>query len=392
MKVIQAIPRIGNNMGGIVSVIGNLVPALKQESVDAMVVGQTWPGEDPGDSVLTDLDHHYVETQDNSGYGVSFTLVKDLRKLAKAADIVQCHGLWMFMNYATYAAAKGTRKPYVVTFHGMAEPWILSRSRLKKRAVEDLFQMRSLQTAACIHAICEPELHSIRQYGVRAPVAVIPNGVNLNRFQNLPDRSIFEDRYPELKSKKRLLFMARLHPKKGLLPLLEAWKTIAGEFADWQLVIAGPDEKGHRAEVEAVIESGRLHESVSLIGMVAGSAKLETLAAADAFVLPSFSEGFSVSIIEAMASGLPVILTPGCNFPEATRAGAAIEVNPTPEELAEALRSLLGAPESDRQDMGARGRDLVARNYTWDHIAHDMKAVYEWALGGGPAPSCVHLN
>jgi len=391
MKVIQAIPQIGNNMGGVVSVIANSVPELKRLGVETVVVGQIWPGEDPANSALTPLDHHYVLTKDTSGYGVSLELVRDLKRLAKTSDIVHCHGLWMFTNYATYAAAKSARKPYIVTVHGMAEPWILSRSQAKKKAVDNLFQMQSLQTAACVHAICEPELTSIRNYGVKAPIAVIPNGVNPAHFENLPARDAFEGGFPSLQGKKRLLFMARLHPKKGVIPLLGAWKIVAQDFPDWQLVIAGPDEKGHQAEVEAKISEEQLGESVTLTGMVSGERKREALASADAFILPSFSEVLGISVMEAMVCGVPVILTPGCNFPEVAQARAGFEVPPTPDDLAGAIRSMLCASDQDRAAMGARGRELILSTYTWAKVAAQFKQLYEWTVGGGEPPSFVRM-
>jgi len=128
---------------------------------------------------------------------------------------------------------------------------------------------------------------------------------------------------------------------------------------------------------------------VVFTGPLYGQAKLEALAGADVFVLPSFSEGFSIAVLEAAACRLPVLLTPQCNFPELVAAGGAVEVEPTAEGTLRGLRLLAGMTDAQRMEMGANGRTLVEFHYTWDAIATKMVDVYSWLLGGGPAPACV---
>jgi glycosyltransferase involved in cell wall biosynthesis len=132
-----------------------------------------------------------------------------------------------------------------------------------------------------------------------------------------------------------------------------------------------------------------LHRSVTLTGVLEGRDKLAALSAADAFALPSFSEGFSMAILEAMAARLPVLLTPGCNFPEAMHAGAAIEVQPTAADTQRGLRELLSMSDEQRRAMGERGRILVERHYTWTAVAAQMMELYRWMRGGGSPPAFV---
>jgi len=199
-------------------------------------------------------------------------------------------------------------------------------------------------------------------------------------------------RHCPLAADKRIaVFLGRVHGKKGLLPLLEAWSTIRQTSPEWHLVIAGPDEAGHAAEVASRADQLQLSDSVSLVGPVYGAEKQALLRAASVFVLPSFSEGFSVAVLEAMAAELPVLITPGCNFPEAGAAGAAAIVEPTLEGIRDGLGGLLLMPDYEREEMGRRGHHLVLTKYSWETVAQQMLAVYQWVLGEGPLPGCVQM-
>lgn len=303
-------------------------------------------------------------------------------------DVVHNHNLWMLPNHYASTAAHRWKKPVVFTAMGFLEPWALARSRWKKRLVGWWFQDRDLRQAACIHVNSVQEIKSVREYGLRNPVAVIPNGVHLETFSNLSGADLFRARHPQLADKKICLFLSRLHEKKGLRHLVEAWARLAKDYAGWHLAIAGPDD-GFETETRRMIEGLGIEGVASLVGPQFGPQKLQALAAADAFVLPSFSEGFAMAILEAMAASLPVLLTPGCNFPEVVRAGAGIEVQPTVGDTERGLRELLSASEAERAAMGRAGRELVAAKYTWKRVASDMLALYRWLAAGEPQPVFV---
>jgi poly(glycerol-phosphate) alpha-glucosyltransferase len=158
------------------------------------------------------------------------------------------------------------------------------------------------------------------------------------------------------------------------------------------LVVAGPGEGGHEEEMKRLTAELGLEPRVCFTGPLQGQEKLAALAGAELFVLPSFSEGFSMAVLEAAAAGLPVLLTPQCNFPELVRASGAIEVSPDVAGCEAGLRELLGLPDAERRLMGQRGKDLVARSYTWPRIVEQMLSVYHWLLEGGTPPACVRLN
>lgn len=308
-------------------------------------------------------------------------------------QIISSHGLWIYPSYISSKLSQKFRRPLMIHPEGMLEPWALNFGRQRKKIIGQLFQNEALNRAACMRALCPPEAANFRRYGVRSPVATIPNGIDLKLFEKMPGRDELEEIIPAARDRKRLLFLSRIHPKKGLIPLMEAWaKLPAAVRADWLLIVAGPDEAGHEQQVKSLADSLEIGESLAFPGPLHGQAKLRALAGADLFLLPSFSEGFSIALLEAAACGIPVLQTPQCNFPELTQAGAAIEASPEPGKLASALEGLMGLPERQRVEMGARGKALVRDRYTWEHVGSQMTQLCHWILEGGTTPDFVSLQ
>lgn len=313
------------------------------------------------------------------------------RALAECRDpntIVHLHGLWAPSSLA-FQRWRRRRGVGVVSPHGMLDPWALAHSKRRKQLALWLYERGNLESAACLHASSASELESIRRFGLRGPAVLLPNGIEL------PPETAAAPLDPapaDGKDQKVLLFLGRIHPKKGLLPLVEGWARVAREAPRWRLAIAGPDEIGHAAEVERAIARHGVSATVRLVGPQFGAGKDAWLRRAEAFVLPSHSEGFPMALLEAMSYRLPVVMTPACNFPEAAAAGAAILVDPHPEGIARGLGDLFRRTEDERRSMGAKGRALVEEGYSWDAIAERFAAVYQWILGRGPRPSEVDLD
>ncbi len=387
MKIAHLYPFTGADKGGIAACLPPLLEALQRREMTPELWTQSWPGD--AAPVALPFATTRALTVDRSGFGYSRALKNQLGARIAEFDVVHSHGLWMWSDYLAFASARGARKPHLISPHGMLEPWALSNSARKKKLMRSLFQNRALKGARVLHALCEAEARTMRELGLQNPIAVVPNGVNLSEFAALPAPDEFDAQFPAAKDHRVLLFMARLHPKKGLLPLLQAWRELAPRFPDWLLVLAGPDEGGHRAQLEAAAEQFALENAVLFTGMLDGALKRAALSRADAFVLPSFSEGFSIAILEAMACGLPVVLTPECHFPDAVRAGAALEAAPEAADLQEKLRALMETSDGARGEMGARGRDLAAQKYTWERVAADFERLYLWALEKGEQPHWI---
>jgi poly(glycerol-phosphate) alpha-glucosyltransferase len=191
-------------------------------------------------------------------------------------------------------------------------------------------------------------------------------------------------------------FLGRIHPKKGLPNLIEAWARLQAEnkaLADeWALVVAGWSQGGHEDELKKVLSRRGLGQDVVFLGPAFDDVKRACLQNADAFILPSFSEGLPMSVLEAWSYGLPIVMTGECNLPEGFAADAAIEIRPQVDSIADGLERLLSLPDAERRQMGSNGRDFVASKFAWPKIAAQMLEVYKWVLGEGPQPACVRLD
>ena len=329
------------------------------------------------------------------GFGYSAGLM-DL--MDREADLAYCAALWKYPAWAAMRWQNRTSKPLVVAPHGSLDAWALQNSRWKKKIASVLFKTKQLKQASCFRALCQAEADAIRAYGLKQRIEIVPNGVEL------PERLTTVDT-ESAEGKKRLLFLGRIHPKKGLVGLLRAWANLKGEmgnakWGEWQLVIAGWDQGGHEGELIELCSAMGLtvvqrskhvpcsataqEADVVFWGPAFGEEKEALLRSGAAFVLPSFSEGLPMSVLEAWAYGLPVVMTPECNLPEGFASGSALEIRNSEMGNAkwEGLRVLLDMSDSDRIEMGRRGRRLVEEKFTWPKVAAQMKQLYEEILGG----------
>src|SRR5580658_4163801 len=304
-------------------------------------------------------------------------------------DLLHVHGLWMYPSVEGHRWAKAHRKPYVISPHGMLDSWALRNAQWKKRLASVLYEDANLKGAACLHALCDAELKAIRAYGLSNPVCVIPNGIDLPESQT----GTKSEAQPLSRANGRaLLYLGRIHPKKGLTNLLHAWKMAAQGFGvpgPWVLVIAGWDQGGHETELKLLAARLGISSSVLFVGPQFDEAKRASYAHADAFVLPSFSEGLPMVVLEAWAHRLPVLMTHQCNLPEGFASRAAVQIKPEVGSIAAGLKTLFALPDHERLAMGARGQQLVEERFRWPHIAKQMLMVYRWVLGQGPKPGCV---
>jgi len=324
------------------------------------------------------------------GYAPGFTRALNLTTL----DLVHTHGLWMYPSVAAWRWSKRWGRPLVVSPRGMLDPWAVRSSSRKKRLAGMLFEHAHLRHAKCLHALSESEYRAIRGYGLANPVAIIPNGVDLPELSRIQPESNWGSSLPS--DSRFLLFLSRIHPKKGLRNLLHAWARVKQECASaakpWHLIIAGWDQGGHQQELEQLSATLGLRESVHFVGPQFDERKAASLIRADALILPSFSEGVPMAVLEAWAYRLPVLMTPQCNLPEGFAAKAALQMAPEAASISVALKKLFDMTESERRTMGDKGRRLVEERFTWPTMAASMRTVYAWVLGQGAKPDCVFAD
>jgi glycosyltransferase involved in cell wall biosynthesis len=296
-------------------------------------------------------------------------------------DVVHLHGIWSPALAKRFMSWRKREVPCVVSPHGMLEPWALSHKWMKKQFAWRLYQKRLLNRATVLHGTSSRETAQFKSLGLTPPAATIPWGVTVS-----PKLGHRQSRLRDSNTRVAL-FVGRIYPVKGLLMLIQAWARIRP--GGWKLKIVGPDEAGHRADVEAQVRKAGLQAVVEFAGELAGQAKDTAYEEADLFLLPSFTENFGLAVAEALARSIPVLTTTGTPWSMLPARGCGWCVDPNVEDLSAALTLATSQTADTLGAMGAKGREWMATDFTWPQVAAQMKEVYEWVLGGGPRPDCV---
>jgi glycosyltransferase involved in cell wall biosynthesis len=393
LRVCQVVANINRDVGGPAVTVPRLSAALTKEGIACALVTLNYKQLGPQTEVTG-----YDLISVNGNYftrlmrGCSPTLNRRIKEESRKANILHNHGLWMFPNlYARQAAISG-RIPLVISPRGMLEEWSLGRSRIKKLMAWSLFEGSNFRLAALFHATSEMEARSLRKLRLHQPIAIIPNGIEIPDREARPDRESLERKHPELARKRWVLFLARIHPKKGVSELLRAWHEIEDDFQEWHLILAGPDLDGYSNRMKREAANYQLSDRVTFTGMLDGSEREAALANSDLFVLPTHSENFGIAIAEALAFGLPVITTKGAPWEELTTHECGWWIDLGHAELVQCLKDALRLPKAELSSMGERGRTLMARTYSWKQVAEQMKQSYEWLLGRNDMPRCIQTD
>jgi glycosyltransferase involved in cell wall biosynthesis len=303
------------------------------------------------------------------------------RETIRPGDVVQLHGLWRPILSAAARAARHQHVKYVLMPHGMLAPWSLMQKRLKKRLALAMLWRDILSNAAMLHVLNEEEAAQARALVCHTPAEIIPNGIFQDEIENRPAPLSFYRAFPRLRNRPYILFLGRLHYKKGLDYLADAFVRVAKKTSQVDLVIAGPDE-GAQASFSQQIASFGIADRVHIVGPLYGPQKYAAMGDALCFCLPSRQEGFSMAVIEAMACGLPVVISKQCNFSEVAQAGAGEVVVLDPQAISDALLRFISDAEYRRR-AGAVGRELVLARYTWPKIAESSIEAYRRIQGEG---------
>jgi poly(glycerol-phosphate) alpha-glucosyltransferase len=417
MKVAMTTGSLSRNAGGLFESVRAMGKGLSELGVGVSVYGlrdQNWERDEEAWEPLSASAFSFIGPR-----ALAWSPHMDAALDEARPDLVALQGLWQYSSIATRRQWKRNGTPYVISPRGMLDKWALANARWKKVLAAFAFENTVLGNAACLHALCAAEADVIRAYGLRQRIEVVPNGVEL--VEKLTAEST--------EGRRRLLFLGRIHPKKGLIGALRAWAELRNspsairDSADWQFVIAGWDQGGHEAELKALcaelglkvfsfqssvfsdvevenckteraldIQGGLRPENgssrrltlpdvdVVFFGPAFGEEKEALLRSADAFILPSFSEGLPMSVLEAWSYGLPGVMTPECNLPEGFASDAALEIRSGEGSFQAGMRTLIEMTDRERAAMGMRGRRLVEERFTWPKVAAQMKALYEELL------------
>jgi glycosyltransferase involved in cell wall biosynthesis len=356
-------------------------------------------------------------TKGQGGWGCAFRRL--VEQEAEKADVVHNHGVWLAANYYARRAAVKAGKPLVISPRGMLEDWSLRRAVVRKFVAWQLFERKNLESAALFHATADSEAEAIKtalrikmKIKIKEPrIVVAPNGVDIP--ERIPNREALEARFPKMMGKKWILFMSRVHPKKGLLELAKAWMQIRESNPGWELVIAGPEQdKGYAERLKK--EGGR---EVVWTGELRGEEKWAALGHAEFLVLPSHSENFGIVVAESLAAGRPALTTVGTPWGRARQpgdgrwkmgdGGPSFAPNLSSSEgaseggcaggtmnleerkcgvicevtdLKRGLERMLEFSEKERMEMGIRGRGWMKEEFSWEAGAEKLTSAYRQIL------------
>ena len=379
LKVLYVIFGMASEQGGPVASVLGLTAALLQQGIHCEIFTTRWKegGADAVPSCGVSVARFDREFPARFWPGYSRALAKTIwdRIESGAFDLIHVHEPWHYPGFVAFRAARTHNVPYVLSPHGALEAWCLRHKALKKSVYMKMIQGHILQSADAIHALTNEEMKSISELGYKTPVFVGPNGIDPAPFECLPDASEFLTAHPELSGKRVILYMGRLHPKKGLNVLARSYASLFHQFKDVALLVVGWDEVGTRKRMEATLKASSALDGAVFTGTLTGKDKLAALACADLFVLSSHAEGFSMAILETLAAGLPVVISKPCNFPEVSEYDAGFVVEPNDASVTEAIGTLL-SDDQLRTRMGRNGRNLVREKYAWNAVAASMAGFY----------------
>ncbi|MFK7759463.1 MAG: glycosyltransferase [Phycisphaerales bacterium] len=382
MKIVHIISSMDPAFGGPPVVVANISCAQAQLGHSVLILCHELSGnKSASDALLHGLpgsDQVGIQEVPNRSFltkVVGGELKTDLDTNLDDVDVIHIHGLWSPLGQWASVLARKRGIPYVVTVHGMLDPWCLRQKAIKKRLAFAAGYRKMLDGALFIQAHSEREANQAQEFGFKAPAIVIPNGVNPVQFDSLPAPGTFRALHPELGGDQFILFLARLHYKKGLDLLADGFGVLAQHNKQVRLVVAGPSgdsEEGFRNQIQRL----GLAPRVLMPGPIYGEEKLAALVDAACFCLPSRQEGFSIAIVEALAARLPVVLSESCYFPQAADNDAGIQTTLEAESIAAGLHQVL-----DDQDhallMGENGHNLVVSRYTWCNIGSQLIDAYQ---------------
>lgn len=390
MKVLHVIPSISPALGGPTQVVLNLVKALRDCGVDAEIVTTNDNRFNVLDVPINQLIQYPLEENLNQSVPIWFlprfsppmkefifsaAMTRWLWQHIHNYDILDNHYLFSYASTCAGAIARRKGIPYTVRTIGQLTPWALAQSRLKKRVYTSLIERRNLNNAAVVHCTSQGEAKDVQKFGIKSPTVTLPLGVN--QPVNYPEAKLkLRQKYAIETEKPIVLFLSRLHYVKRPDLLIQALEKLTAEKHEFHLILAGCGESEYINYLKSLVASVGLTACTSFAGFVTGEDKNLLLQGADMFVLPSFSENFGIAIAEAMAVGIPVIITPEIQIaPSIAEAEAGLVVEGEVNALTAAIEKLLTSPKL-RQQLGENGKQFVRSNYSWSTIAKNLSSVY----------------
>ncbi len=370
MKISHYISSIDLTSGGPARSVTDLINHLAKNSTEIKIKLETLDFEKP---IIKEFKHKNVKLifHQFSFFLFSRSLIKSLKKTNY--QIFHIHGIWQMPTLLPSMFARNRKIPYVITLRGMLEPWSLSQKSFKKKVAMFLFQRRYIQYAKVIHVTCSAEAKSVRDNGFKNPIAIIPNGINLDDYPNKP--------LIKKGNNKKILFLSRIHEKKGLENLIHAWGLLNLNIRkNWKIDIVGNGESNYIKSLTKLINSKGLTSEIKILKPVFGMNKINLFRSADLFVLPTYSENFGVVIAEALASFTPVITTHGAPWQDLEDYDCGLWIETGVSALSTALKEMILKDDKTIEKMGLNGRKLIEDKFSMREVSRKMFDLYDWIL------------
>lgn len=393
-RSVHIVSDIDDQFGGPSVAVPALAAALRELAIDSVILSvKTRDNEQ--NRIVDDKDLLSISAPRLIKGG--FYYAPDMFKLLETqiemstVPLVHLHSIWRFPGYVAQTYCDRAKIPLLTSLHSNLYRASLSRSAWKKALARYCYVDKIMSQSLCLHATEPGELEAVRSLGITTPVALIPLGVETNRFDNLPSRGDARAELGLPPDRRYLLFLSRVHPRKGVDALLDAFVDLALWHPEWDLIIAGPEgDADLSSRLRATARLAGIEDRVHFTGMLRGDAIRNAYAASDVFVLPSWFENFGIAIAEALSAGLPVIVSDRTPWSEvnAARAGYCGPVDP--ERLRLALEQFMRMSDEERAERGRLGKKLISGR-TWAHAGEQFAAMYRWALGQGERPAFVHV-
>ena len=367
MKILHTISGLSINNGGPTQSVFNTVQGLRQQGVDASILTFKPKGNQKmlfDDAFVTALPA-----------GISRLAYSQAYKRAVASftgDIFHTHSFWLYPVHISSITARRRNTPCVIAPRGTFYPEALTYSKWKKRIFMQLWFKKDLQYATCLHATCKQELEHIRNFGLKNPVAVIPNPIIISGETTI-----------EKQPKKQIGFIGRLHSIKNIETLIHAFDRAKTD--EYELVIMGGGDTEYVQMLKNISK-----KNIKFVGFLEGKAKDNIISDFSYIILPSHSENFGMVVPEALIKGIPVIASKGTPWEELNTYHCGWWVDNDVDTLAATIETAINTPENERQQMGENGRRLVMENYSQEVVAKKMIQLYEWILKGGEKPDFVY--
>lgn len=388
-RIVHVVPSVGLATGGLATAVVGLARAQThagcRSSIFATEIATPFQGRAlrrgltsvdlPAGADEVDIRVFPIASPARLGY--SPELRTALREQSAESDLIHIHSLFLYPQWSAWRTARKARKPYIVSPHGALDPYLRQRGKIRKAITESTWQRRMLNEAAAIHATSEAERSWLLELGYRAPLVVIPNGLDLSAFRLEPERRAALRNRPSqpVGPGPVIVTHGRLAPKKGLDILVEAFAGLASDLPSMRLLVVGPDDEGIGKELRQLAQTHGCGERVTFSGPLNGADLTAALALGDIWALPSHGENFGMAVIEALAMGLPVVTTAAVNVaPDAAEHGALSISPPTVAGFEGTLRTLLSS-QAKRQQLADRGSEYALR-YDWQYVGRAYLDLY----------------